>query len=42
MHITWQADKAERDKRKYGLEFKLAAEVFADPLGDGFAYHNER
>ncbi len=32
MQIVWRADKARRNKQKHGLEFSLAAEVFADPF----------
>jgi uncharacterized DUF497 family protein len=32
MRITWLEDEARRNKLKHGLDFELAAAVFADPL----------
>ncbi len=32
MEITWREDKRRRNLRKHGLDFALAATVFADPF----------
>jgi uncharacterized DUF497 family protein len=46
MRITWRIEKERRNLRKHGLDFSLAAQVFADPLAEtvwnGFADGEER
>ncbi|HTC08969.1 MAG TPA: BrnT family toxin [Acetobacteraceae bacterium] len=32
MRITWRSDKERRNIGKHGLDFSLAARVFAEPL----------
>lgn len=32
MRITWRRDEERRNVQKHGLDFSLAAAVFADPL----------
>lgn len=32
MRISWRDDKAQRNKRKHGLDFGLADKIFADPF----------
>jgi len=34
MRITWRIEKERRNITKHGLDFSLAAQVFADPLGE--------
>jgi uncharacterized DUF497 family protein len=34
MRITWRIEKERRNLRKHGLDFSLAAQVFADPLAE--------
>lgn len=46
MRITWRTDKERRNILKHGLDFSIAASVFADPLSstmpDRFAAEEER
>lgn len=37
MEFEWDADKAEGNQRKHGVEFAEAASAFADPLAAIFA-----
>ncbi|MGA3398406.1 MAG: BrnT family toxin [Acetobacteraceae bacterium] len=34
MRITWRIEKERRNISKHGLDFSLAAQVFADPLAE--------
>jgi hypothetical protein len=46
MRFTWRKEKERSNVRKHGVDFSLAARVFADPLAetlwDGFVNGEER